>query len=145
MLKLKLDNDAAELSFFEDARIIGIVAPLKDYSFIWNLNNQLGFNFRINNNLEIQLKRKGRDYFFDVFEYKAQANELMHYIYNNQNDGEFLLPELKHLDYLLLLKFEIISNDDVKNLTEAIRKISGVQLVTEVTKDKIKNKQHLIL
>ena len=145
MLKLKLDNNAAEISFFEDARIIGMVAPLKDYSFIWNLNNQLGFNFRINNFLEIQLKRKGRDYFFDVFEYKSQTSEILHYIYNNQHDGEFLLPELKHLDFLLLLKFEIITNEEVKNLMEAIRKISGVQLVTEVTKDKIKNKQHLIL
>ncbi|MEO5966836.1 MAG: IPExxxVDY family protein, partial [Ferruginibacter sp.] len=129
MLKLKLDNNAAEISFFEDARIIGMVAPLKDYSFIWNLNNQLGFNFRINNFLEIQLKRKGRDYFFDVFEYKSQTSEILHYIYNNQHDGEFLLPELKHLDFLLLLKFEIITNEEVKNLMEAIRKISGVQLV----------------
>ena len=145
MLKLKLDNNAAEISFFEDARIIGMVAPLKDYSFIWNLNNQLGFNFRINNFLEIQLKRKGRDYYFDVFEYKSQTSEILHYIYNNQHDGEFLLPELKHLDFLWLLKFEIITNDEVKNLMEAIRKIPGVQLVTEVTKDKIKNKQHLIL
>ncbi len=145
MLKLKLDNNAAEISFFEDARIIGMVAPLKDYSFIWNLNNQLGFNFRINNFLEIQLKRKGRDYYFDVFEYKSQTSEILNYIYNNQHDGEFLLPELKHLDFLWLLKFEIITNDEVKNLMEAIRKIPGVQLVTEVTKDKIKNKQHLIL
>lgn len=145
MLKLKLDNDAAETSFFQDARIIGMVAPLRDYSFIWNLNSQLGFNFRINNNLEIQLKRKGRDYFFNVFEYKAPANELMHYIYNNQNDGEYLLPELKHLDFLWLLKFDIILDEDLKNLMEAVKKISGVQLVTEVTKDKIRNKQHLIL
>ena len=81
MLKLKLDNNAAEISFFEDARIIGMVAPLKDYSFIWNLNNQLGFNFRINNFLEIQLKRKGRDYYFDVFEYKSQTSEILNYIY----------------------------------------------------------------
>lgn len=145
MFKLKLDNSAAESNFFENTRIIGIVAPLKDYSFTWNLNNLLGFNFRLNNTLEIQLKRKNRSYYFSVYDSKTPASELVHYIYNNQNDGEFLLPELKHLDYLWLLKYDIISNDDLKSIMDALRKISGVQLVTEVTKDKIKNKQHLIL
>lgn len=145
MLKLKLDNSAAESNFFEDVRIIGIVAPVKNYSFIWKINNYLGMGFKINNNLEIQLKRKNRSYFFNVYEYKAPVGELLHYIYDNHNDGEFLLPELKHLDFLLLMKYEIITSEEVNNLVDAIKKISGVQLVTEVSQDKIKNKQHLIL
>ena len=68
----------------------------------------------------------------------------MHYIYNNQFDGEYLLPEFKHLDFLWLLKGDIVSTDYLQEVTREIRSISGVQLVTELTNEKIKNKGHLI-
>ena len=54
-MKLKIDNEALAQNFFEDAILLGIVAPIKDYQFSWQLNQLLGFNFRLNNDLEIQL------------------------------------------------------------------------------------------
>ncbi|HVF97114.1 MAG TPA: IPExxxVDY family protein, partial [Flavisolibacter sp.] len=102
-MKLTLDNKDLTDGFFEETRLIGIMAPVKDYLFCWQVNSLLGVDFRINNELEIQLRRKDRNYFFAVYEYSQPATCLMHYLYNNQNDGEYLLPELKHLDFLWLL------------------------------------------
>src|ERR1035438_3073019 len=110
-MKLKLDTNDVIDNFFEDARLLGIVAPVKDYQFCRQLNNRLRFNFRINNQIEIQLAKKQRQYFFGVFECPELNGSLRHYLYNNQFDGEFLLPEFRHLDFLWLMKGDPVSND----------------------------------
>ena len=142
--KLKIDNEALAEEFFEDSTLLGIVAPIKDYQFSWHLNQLLGLDFRVNNDIEIQLSKKQRKYFFSIYEYAVPSITLVHYLYNNQNDGEYLLPEFKHLDFLWLIKGDPISSEDMKMLVQYIRTIPGVQLVTEMTHEKIKHKQHLI-
>lgn len=144
-MKLKIDNEALAEEFFESTKLLGIVAPVKDYQFSWHINQVLGFKFRINNSLEIQLKKKDRSYFFAVYEFEVPNCTLVHYLYNNQYDGEYLLPEFKHLDFLWLVKGEEMENDEMDALKQSIRSIPGVQLVNEMTHEKIKNKQHLIL
>jgi hypothetical protein len=143
-MKLTLDNKDLTDGFFEETRLIGIMAPVKDYLFCWQVNSLLGVDFRINNELEIQLRRKDRNYFFAVYEYSQPATCLMHYLYNNQNDGEYLLPELKHLDFLWLLKDDFVSDDYVNDLVYSLKTLSGVQLVVELTNEKIKHKEHLV-
>jgi hypothetical protein len=142
--KLKIDNEELAEEFFEDSLLLGIVAPVKDYQFSWQLNQLLGLGFRVNNDIEIQLKKKQRTYFFSIYEYAVPSITLTHYLYNNQHDGEYLLPEFKHLDFLWLIKGDPITAEDLKLLIQSIRTLPGVQLVTEMTNEKIKHKQHLI-
>ncbi len=144
-MKLKIDNETLAQEFFEDAILLGIVAPIKDYQFSWQLNQLLGFNFRVNNDIEIQLKKKQRKYFFSIYEYQVPSTSLTHYLYNNQFDGEYLLPEFKHLDFLWLIKGDVVQAEDLKILVQAIKSLAGVQLINELTNEKIKNKQYLIL
>jgi len=142
--KLILDTKDITDDFFEETRLLGVMASLKDYQFCWQLNNMLGVDFRVNNEIEIQLKKKNRNYFFGVYEYREPSNSLEHYIYNNQFDGEYLLPEFKHLDFLWLMKGDAVSDDELQQKTGDLRSISGVQLVVELTNEKIKNKEHLV-
>ena len=143
-MKLKIDNDVMVDEFFANARLLGIVAPIEQYRFCWHLNQMLNFNFRINNNIEIQLNKKARKYFFPIYEYGEQGGTIKHYLYNNEDDGEYLLPELKHLDFLWLIKDDVMHDDDLGLLISSIRTIPSLQLITELTNEKIKNKQHLI-
>lgn len=143
-MKLRIDNQLLVDEFFQDTRLLGIVAPIKPYQFCWHLNQVLRFDFRINNNIEIQLNKKQRNYFFSVYEYAENCGTIRHYLYHNQFDGEYLLPELKHLDFLWLIKDDIIQDDEVNDLMGSIKTIPPVQLVKEMTNEKIKNKQHLI-
>lgn len=143
-MKLKLDFEELADDFFSDTRLIGIVAPLKDYQFCCHLNQLLRFDFRNNNDIEIQLNKKKRDYFFSVFEFREKNNSLVHYLYNNQFDGEYLLPEFKHLDFLWLLKGDPVADEVMQSIMQAIRSINGVQLVMELTNEKIRNRGHLI-
>jgi hypothetical protein len=143
-MKLKLNIEDMTDGFFEDTRLMGIVAPVKDYLLVWQLNNRLRFDFRSNNELEIQLTKKERKYFFGIYEFREPGNALQHFLYNNQFDGEYLLPEFKHLDFLWLLKGDTVADEKLSHLMHSVRSVSGVQLVMELSQDKIRNKGHLI-
>ena len=143
-MKFKLDLEDLADDFFEETRLVGMVAPIKDYQLCWQLNHMLRFDFRINNEIEIQLTKKQRQYFFSVYEYREPSSSLCHYLYNNQYDGEYLLPEFKHLDFLWLMKGDPVADSRFHELLAATRKINGVQLVSELTNEKIRNKGHLI-
>ncbi len=141
--KLLLDNKEMIGSFFEDARLLGIMAPVKDYQFCWHLNSSLGMDFRIND-IEIQRTNKKRNYFFAVYEYNEPAGSLTHYVYNNQFDGEYLLPEFRHLDFLWLMKGDEVSDESLQQTIHTIKAINNVQLVVELKAEKIKNKENLV-
>jgi hypothetical protein len=143
-VKLKLDIEEMTAEFFEDAHLLGIVAPLKDYQFCWHVNNKLRFCFRNNNDIEIQLSKKKRTYFFGVYQYNEPNSSLSHYLYKNHFDGEYLLPEFRHLDFLWLMKGDAVSSDMLNGLISSIKTMNGVQLVTELTNEKIKNKGNLV-
>jgi hypothetical protein len=142
--KLILDTNQLTEEFFDDTRLLGIMATVKDYRFCWHLNNTTGLSFRNNNELEIQLTKKKRNYFFSVYEYCEPTRFLSHYVYNNQFDGEYLLPEFKHLDFLWLMKGDEVSDESLQETIQTIKSINSVQLVLELTNEKIKNKEHLV-
>ena len=143
-MKLKLNIDDMTDDFFEDTRLLGIVAPVKGYQLVLQLNNRLRFAFRNNSDLEIQLTKRQRKYFFNIYEYREPGNALQHFLYNNQFDGEYLLPEFKHLDFLWLQKGDTVPDEKLMHLMNSVRSVPGVQLVMELSQDKIKNKAHLI-
>lgn len=143
-MKLVLDHTELTEGFFEDTCLLGIMAPVKDYQFCWQLNNLLGVDFRVNNEIEIQLTKKQRNYFFAVYEYPEPHTALVHYLYNNQFDGEYLLPEFKHLDFLWLMKGDIVTEEKLQQVINSVRQLKGVQLVVELTNEKIRNKEHLV-
>src|SRR6266498_4441013 len=143
-MKLVLDNKNLAEDFFEDTRLLGIMAPIRDYQYCWHLNNMMGMDFRINNDIEIQLNKKKRNYFFAVYEYCEPTGSLAHYVYNNQFDGEYLLPEFKHLDFLWLMKGDEIPDEQLQKIITTIRSIERIQLVAELTNEKIRNKENLV-
>ena len=142
-MKLKLNQDELTENFFHDTRLLGIVVSAKSYRFCWQLNNSLGYDLRLNPDLEIHLQKKGRQYFFSVYQH-AVNNFLSHFIYHNQYDGEYLLPEFKHMDFLWLVKGETVPDEECRKLIQSIKNVNGVQLVAELTNEQIKNKGNLI-
>jgi hypothetical protein len=142
--KLVLDTKELTEEFFSDTHLLGIMAPVKDYQFCWHLNTNIGLDFRMNNDIEIKLIKKKRNYFFSVYEFNEPTRFLSHYVYNNQFDGEYLLPEFKHLDFLWLMKGDEVSDASLQETIQTIRSINSVQLVVELTNEKIKNKEHLV-
>lgn len=143
-MKLVLDTADMTDDFFADTRLLGMMTALKDYQFCWQLNKVMDMDFRINHEIEIQLSRKDRNYFFAVFEFHEPTGSLCHYIYRNGFDGEYLLPEFRHLDYLWLMKGDAVPDKALQETVRTIRTIPAVQLVVELTHEKIRNREHLV-
>ena len=144
MNKLKLNTDGIEEDFFTGTYLLGIMSLTKNYRFIWEVNSYTGFDLRLNADVEIQLKKKGRTYYFQVYQFYQTECELEHLVYFNQFEGEYLLPEFKHLDFLWLLRGNMVNEDDVLNVQTKIKAIEGTQLIAELTPEKIKHKGNLI-
>lgn len=143
--KFKLGTDSAVDSFFRETGLIGIVSRQKEYQLCWEINRLLGFNFKMNNELEVMLIKKEKKCYFTVYEFNEPTRYTAHYLYNNHYKAEFLLPELKHIDFIWLLKGSYYRAAELASLTEAIRQISDVQLVTMLRIDDLKNRENLVL
>lgn len=144
MPRLKLNTDGIEEDFFSGTYLLGIMSLIKNYRFIWQVNTNTGFDFRLNADAEIQLKRKNRNYFFSVYQFCETECELEHFIYYNQFQGEYLLPEFKHLDFLWLIRGNVITGEDRMKVEAKLKALETTQLVAELTYEKIKNKSNLI-
>ena len=144
MSKLRLNVDELNEDFFEDTRLLGITAPLKSYQFCWHLNNLLGYEFRLNPEIEVHLRKKERSYFFSVYQSPESNSFLQHYVYHNQFDGEYLLPEFRHMDFLWLMKGDLVDDEKCNWIRQTINSIAGVQLVVELTNEQIKNKGNMV-
>ena len=143
-MKLRLNIEELNDDFFEETRLLGITAPIKNYQFCWQLNNLLGFNFRLNNDIEISLRKNNRNYHFSIYQSQEPTSFLSHYLYHNHCDGEYLLPEFKHMDFLWLMKDDVVDDDKCNWIKQSIKTINGVQLVAELTNEQIKTKGNMV-
>lgn len=144
ILKLKLDQEQLVEDFFENTHLIGIASTARDYQLCWQINRQLHTNFRVNNLLEITLSKKNRSFHFTVMEFHEPTNSVAHYFYNNHCQAEYLLPELKNIHFLWMIKGDYYQTDDIKKLLEQLRLVPLVQLVSLLDTREIKNKMNLI-
>ena len=142
--KLRLNIEELNEDFFDDTRLLGITAPVKNYQFCLQLNNFLGYTFRLNPAYEIHLRRKERSYYFSIYESKEPNSFLVHYLYHNQFDGEYLLPEFKHMDFLWLMKGDLVDDTKCNWIKQSVKNLVGVQLVAELTNEQIKNKVNMV-
>ncbi|MDA3613219.1 IPExxxVDY family protein [Polluticaenibacter yanchengensis] len=146
MAKLLIDNQLLAEEYFSDVRLIGIQCALPAYSFVNLLNNDLAFDFSLNIQTAIEVMKNRRKLSYNIYECKENNFELEHIIYINKYDGEYLMPELTHFDFLWMLKGESHNKQNIiQALISYLNKLDQVSLVMELGRDKIKNKQTLVL
>ncbi len=143
--KLSIDNKVIAEEFFEDVQLLlGIQSTLEPHQFVWLVNKHFLYDFRYQAESEVLVKKKGRDFSYPIFKCKEPHLEVTHYIYTNHHDGEYLLQEIKHLDYLWLTKGD--QNVELAGLLlNEIKSFKQLQLVTELASEKIIHKQQLVL
>ncbi len=142
---LKLNVEELNEDFLKGTRLLCITAPIKKHMFCWLLNSMLGFSFRLCNEKEIPIHKKNRNYFFSIYQSNEVNNPFVeHILYHTQYEGEYLLPELKHMDYLWLIRGDLVENEQLNWIKQSVKAINGVQLVAEITADQIISKGNLV-
>lgn len=143
-MKLTLDNEEMVEEFFEQTYCLGVVAAVKPYHFCWLMNHYLGMDFRACTEDDVQLIRSERSYRFNLYNYRSEESHT-HYIYQNQFDGGYLLPEFKHLDFIWLIRMEQYEMEILTDLMESLKTMVQIQLVVQIPGEQIKNPAHLII
>ena len=115
MAKFTLDSlDSSDADFL----LIGMSSHAKIYRLCWSLNQHMNLKL-INSNTTIELPgtKKQLKNTFEVYKYFDEVSRIDYHIIPNKSGNGFLLPEFKHIDYLMLLK----ENLEI-NLSEVITK-----------------------
>lgn len=152
-----------ELDYDYDFYLLGIRSDLADYRLAYFLNRHL----------EVELKRSARDLLLEgtkgaeptqytFFEHEEADMDRDWFLASNRGSQllptadqglfsgqeesyrtEFLLPELKTFDYLLVVHGLLGANQE-NRLRSTVRSTPGVQAIKEVDPEQMKHRDHLL-
>ena len=77
------------------------------------------------------------------FYFHDELNHLDFELLSNKDGSVFWLPELRKIDYFILVKGALESFKKRK-YTEPFKKIDSIQIITEINHKKLKEKERLI-
>ncbi|MFI5204053.1 MAG: IPExxxVDY family protein [Flavobacteriales bacterium] len=138
MAKFVLDND-----FDYELLLIGISSHARDYRVCWSLNSTMRLNLsRIDKGLKMPASKNADPNEFTLFEYEDEETRIFYSLIANKNKNAYLIPELKHADYLLMLRNNITI--DIPNLLERVRSCDQVLTAFEIQTEELKSRDNLI-
>ena len=133
-LKYELDLDFV---------LLAITAPLKDYKLCYKINKQLNFNFYKISELELMFNADESPFCFSRYYYLDSQTGTVFYLLANKGTEGLLVPEMKNVDFFLLIH-NYIDNEDLQHIITGLNKISEILVALEVDPKKLKSKESLI-
>lgn len=119
------------------------MSPLRDYRICWLLNNQLGYQLEWKEDVPLLVGKQKQRALFNLYSYHDELNWLQYHFINNKYLGEYLVPELKQVDHLLLIDGGNAPQEKARAM-EILRTLPLVQAVLDVEVDSLRSKQNLI-
>ncbi len=139
MAKLTLDWLDDDLI---DFLLIGIASHSKDYKLCYDINKHMNFDF-CRTSTDYTLTLKGKNATFPMFEFIDEENVLEFYLLANKSKSNYLLKELKNIDYLFMIKGNI-DFIDIHTYVTQIKELSSVLTAFPVEVEQLKSKEYLI-
>jgi hypothetical protein len=123
--------------------LIGISCHLKDYRLSYLLNKKLEFVFSKQQDLILTLQEKKEPANFSFYYYKDEDQVNSYWLIANRSEEYVLLPEIKQLDFLLMVEGEFKKNRK-DQLLKAVSPIQNVLTAYEINLTSIKNFENLL-
>jgi hypothetical protein len=128
-----------------DFELLGIVSPIREYRMAWLVNQELEINLVKADDLELEFlnseKLEIAQYFLSLPHGFIQL--LKNKALNSSQQLAYLIPELKNLDYFLLVQDET-EQLDLSNFMEKLSRNSLVQSIVRIDISKLKSKENLL-
>ena len=149
-----------------DFGLIGISAHDKDYRISWAINNILELELSKQESLEI-IRKKSEPSYFSLFTFYKEDDYREYAVITNlsenktlavnkdtlfsfeqvdstsQSENDFIIPELKNIDFFLIIRGEITANE-LNELIKKIKKLEMVLTAKAFDARKLKSKKNLI-
>lgn len=125
--------------------LLGLVAPVKDYKMAWLINNSLGIRLVKAKDFRMEFVHQP-DLLISQFMLKKEHGYiqlLKNRSHSNAGLVRYLIPELKIMDYFLLLQDYTLE----MNINSYIDSLSGTRFIQNVVKldiSKLKSKENLL-
>lgn len=128
-----------------DFELLGIVSPIRDYRMAWLVNKELDLNLVKADDLELEFlsaeKLEISQYFLSLPHGFIQL--LKNKALNSSEQLAYLIPELKNLDYFLLVQDET-DQLELSNFMEKLSQNPLVQSIVRIDISKLKSKENLL-
>jgi hypothetical protein len=128
-----------------DFELLGIVSPIREYRMAWLVNQELEINLVKADDLELEFlnseKLEIAQYFLSLPHGFIQL--LKNKALNSAQQLAYLIPELKNLDYFLLVQDET-EQLDLSNFMEKLSRNPLVQSIVRIDISKLKSKENLL-
>jgi hypothetical protein len=128
-----------------DFELLGIVSPIREYRMAWLVNQELELNLVKVDDLELEFlnseKLEIAQYFLSLPHGFIQL--LKNKALNSAEQLAYLVPELKNLDYFLLVQDET-EQLDLSSFMEKLSRNPLVQSIVRIDISKLKSKENLL-
>ena len=128
-----------------DFELLGLVSPVKDYKMAWLINRELDLNLIKYDDLLLEFMTppslKISQYFLSLPHGFVQL--LKNKALNSTNQVSYLIPELKSMDYFLLVQDETFQIS-INTFANQLAKNRYIQNVMKLDVSKLKSKENLL-
>jgi hypothetical protein len=131
-----------DIGFDYDFVLLGIVSLEKFHRLVWLINKQLGYHFIHAGEIAF-FEHDLAGSAFTKYEFADEINHLELTLFENRDDSMYLVPEMRTVDYFMMIK-GALDFLDIRDLTTNLKPIDSIQLITEIDHQKLKSKQNLI-
>jgi hypothetical protein len=123
--------------------LIGISSHENDYRLSWALNQQAGTNFKRTVNYIIFNKKENTEQEFNQYECFDASGFPGMYLISNSSPTGYLLPELKNIDFFIVLLGK--TNSLVQGeVLQKLKKVDIVSLAMLIDTEGLKSKNKLV-
>jgi hypothetical protein len=128
-----------------DFDLIGLVAPLKDYKMAWVINHSLRIDLAKANDFELEfINQPGLVISQFLLEKDHGFVQLLkNRSFSSSHQALYLVPELKTIDYFLLVQ-DYTYELNINTYIEELSKSPLVQNVVKLDVNKLKSKENLL-
>lgn len=139
--RIKLSKEDLFDEYFEEMKCIACVSTFQPFQFAHTLNMKLDRNFR--REVELMTGESGKKH--KIFSDQDEMRGISYNIICNRNRTDFLIPELKNSDFLILMN-GMAQHPEIFDFT--LSKLQGLTKISysyEFDPFQLKSKEYLIL
>ena len=126
-----------------DFVLIAVTSSLKDYRICFLINKYLSFNFTKIPDLTVDLNPEQGKSSFSIYQYYWENVKADLYFISNKGTEGHLIPEMRNMDYFLLIK-NYFSDADADGLVSSLNKIPEIVTAVKIDVKKIKSRENLL-
>lgn len=132
-----------ETTFDDEFILFGMASPERPHRLAWLINTTMGYQLSRNEDI-LLIGKENQENHFCRFDYLDELNRMQFHLLGNKDENQFLVPELRNIDYVMMMKgaLEYFEKDAWISVA---RQIEQIQLVTEIDHSLLKSQHNLFI